>query len=235
MNELIKVNYESDNPTVSGRELHERLAVDTPYTKWFLRMCEYGFDEGKDYWTILSDRSDGLPGKPRTDHALTIPMAKEIAMLQRNAAGKEIRQYLIKMEEAWNAPEVVMSRALRMADVRIKTLQADNSKLVVANTIMAPKAEYFDDLVDRHGLLSFRETAKELKIGERIFTRDLVERKYVFRDKKGKLMPYAQYCNTADKPLFEVKECFNEKTDWSGSQTLITPRGREHFRRLYAG
>ena len=233
MNELIKVNYESDNPTVSGRELHNRLSVGTEYRHWFPRMCEYGFEEGKDYTPVIFDHP--LNGQPTTDHALTIPMAKEIAMLQRNAAGKEIRQYLIKMEEAWNAPEVVMSRALRMADVRIKTLQADNSKLVVVNAIMAPKAEYFDDLVDRHGLLSFRETAKELKIGERVFTRDLVERKYVFRDKKGKLMPYAQYCNTADKPLFEVKECFNEKTDWSGSQTLITPRGREHFRRLYAG
>jgi anti-repressor protein len=70
MNELIPINYESEHPTVSGRELHAFLEVDTPYHKWFPRMCEYGFAEGKSYWTFLSDRSDGLPGKQPTDHAI---------------------------------------------------------------------------------------------------------------------------------------------------------------------
>ena len=93
MNELLKVNYDSEQPTVSGRELHEFLEIKTAYKDWFPRMVEYGFEEGKDYCSFLSDRSDGLPGKPRTDHELTIPMAKELCMLQRNEKGKQARGY----------------------------------------------------------------------------------------------------------------------------------------------
>ena len=94
---------------------------------------------------------------------------------------------------------------------------------------MAPKAEYFDDLVDRNLLTSFRETAKQLEIKEKAFIAFLMEKKFIYRDKKGKLMPYAEKNNG----LFEVKECFNEKTQWSGTQTMITPKGRETFRLLY--
>ena len=93
---------------------------------------------------------------------------------------------------------------------------------------MQPKAEYFDELVDRNLLTSFRETAKQLEIKEKDFIRFLIDKKYIYRDKKGKLMPYAEKNNG----LFEVKECFNDKTKWSGTQTLITPKGRETFRLL---
>lgn len=72
MNELIKVDYSNDRPAVSARELHEFLEVETPFSKWFPRMCEYGFTEGESYRTFLSNRSDGLPGKPRQDAAITI-------------------------------------------------------------------------------------------------------------------------------------------------------------------
>ena len=109
MTNLIPINYENpERPTVSGRELYAFLDVNTPYKQWFDRMAEYGFDEGKDYCTILCDRSDGLAGKPRTDHQLTIPMAKEIAMIQRNERGKIARQYFIKIEEQWNSPDAIM-------------------------------------------------------------------------------------------------------------------------------
>jgi phage anti-repressor protein len=118
MNELIQNNYENEKPTVSGRELHAFLEVETPYHKWFPRMCEYGFAEGKSYWTFLSDRSDGLPGKQPTDHALTISMAKEICMLQRSSKGKECREYFIVCEEAWNSPEKIMERAWEIAHRR---------------------------------------------------------------------------------------------------------------------
>lgn len=108
-------------------------------------------------------------------------------------------------------------------------LTAVNSQLTVDKQIMQPKADYFDELVDRNLLTSFRETAKQLGIGEKLFVSFLLEKKYLYRDKKGKLMPYAEKNNG----LFEVKECFNEKTQWSGTQTLITPKGREAFRLLY--
>ncbi|GHU60931.1 hypothetical protein FACS1894171_2870 [Clostridia bacterium] len=96
---------------------------------------------------------------------------------------------------------------------------------------MAPKADYFDELVDRNLLTSLRDTAKELGIKERMFVTFLVEHKYLYRDKKGKLTPYAEKNNE----LFEVKECFNEKTQWSGVQTMVTPKGRETFRLLMEG
>ena len=93
MNELISINYNSENPTVLGRELHEALNVETRYNDWFKRMCEYGFEENKDFYSNLSKTSDN--GRPGTEHHLSIPMAKEICMLQRSDKGKEFRQYFI--------------------------------------------------------------------------------------------------------------------------------------------
>lgn len=228
MNELIKINYDSERPTVLGRDLYEALEVKTAYKDWFPRMCEYGFEENVDYSSFLSNRVDGKAGKPRNDHQLTIPMAKEICMLQRNEKGKMFRQYFIQIEESWNSPEMVMSRALKMAENQIKKLTVINSQLTVDNTIMKPKADYFDELVDRNLLTNFRETAKQLEVGEKKFINFLIEHKYIYRDKRGKLMPYAD----KNKGLFEMKESYNEKTKWSGTQTLITPKGRETFRLL---
>ncbi len=225
MNELIKVNYDNDTPTVSGRELHELLDIKTPYDKWFPRMCEYGFSESIDFSTFLSESTGG---RPATDHQLTIEMAKEICMLQRNDKGKQVRQYFLNLEKAWNTPEMIMSRALKMAENQICKLQAVNSELTVKNQILQPKADYFDSLCDRGLLTSFRETAKELNIKEKKFINFLIDKKYLYRDKKGKLMPYSSKNNG----LFELKETFNEKTQWSGTQTLITPKGRETFRLL---
>jgi phage anti-repressor protein len=118
LNELITISYEAETPTVSGRELHAALGVETDYPHWFARMCEYGFKEGKSYRTILSDRSDGLPGKPLTDHVITIAMAKELCMLQRSEKGKRFREYFIQAEEAWNSPDKVMERAMQIAHQR---------------------------------------------------------------------------------------------------------------------
>ena len=115
MNELIPIQYESEKPTVSGRELHALLKIETRYNDWFPRMCEYGFHEGKDFCPILSKSSGGRPG---TDHAVTIPMAKELCMLQRTAKGKQCREYFIKCEEAWNSPDKIMERALQIAHRR---------------------------------------------------------------------------------------------------------------------
>lgn len=141
MTDLIKVDYSGEKPAVSARELHEFLDVKTAYKDWFPRMCEYGFSEGVDYCSILSDRVDGLPGKPRHDAAVTIDMAKEICMLQRNEKGKMARQYFLQLERDWNSPEKVMARALQIADRRIKTLeskvQADAPKVLFADSVAA--------------------------------------------------------------------------------------------------
>ena len=195
MNELININYDTDKPTVSGRELHKALEVKDHYTDWFKRMTEYGFTEGEDFigFSEKSDKPTG--GRPSTDHQLTIPMAKEICMLQRNDKGKQFRQYFIRVEEAWNSPEMIMKRALDYANENVKRLQIQVSTLQVDNEIMKPKADYFDELVDRNTLTSFRETAKQLDVKEKVFINFLLEHKYIYRDKKGKIMPYAEKNN----------------------------------------
>ena len=241
MTELIRMDMDSASEfPINGRELHERLGIETPYHKWFPRMCEYGFEAGKDFQEV-SDKNvqNPLGGRPSTDHNLTLSMAKELCMLQRTEQGREVRRYLIRVEEAWNSPDAIMARALTIANDRVKELtgqvlklEASNSELTVQTQIMRPKAEYFDELVDRNLLTSFRETAKQLHVKERAFVDFLLSHKYVYRDKKGKLTPYAQH---TEKGLFELKECVNEKTQWSGTQTLITPKGRETFRLLCQG
>lgn len=124
---------------------------------------------------------------------------------------------------------IQLCQQLKAEQDKNAALTAANSQLTVDKQIMQPKADYFDELVDRNLLTSFRETAKQLDIKEKVLIQFLLEKKYIYRDKKGKLMPYAEKNNG----LFEVKECFNEKTQWSGTQTLVTPKGRETFRLLY--
>lgn len=234
MNELIKISYENaERPTVSGRELHEALEVKTAYKDWFPRMCEYGFTEGEDFNPLKNEqvRTEGNRQVSRelTDHQLTIPMAKEICMLQRSEKGKQFRQYFIRVEEAWNSPDMIMKRALEIANEKVKALQVSVSQLTVDKQIMQPKADYFDELVDRNLLTGIRETAKELKVKQNTFVNFLLDKKYLYRDKKGKLMPYAK---PMENGLFEVKEFSNEKTGFSSTQVFITPKGKETFRLL---
>lgn len=133
-------------------------------------------------------------------------------------------------------PEELMAKALLVAnktladrEAHICELTVQNSQLTVEKQIMQPKAEYFDELVDRNLLTNFRETAKELGIKPKAFVAWLLEKKFLYRDQKGKLLPREDKNNG----LFEVKEAKNDKTQWSGVQTLITPKGRETFRLLY--
>ena len=134
------------------------------------------------------------------------------------------------LEQALTSPDFLIKLAteLKEEQEKRKELELKNSRLTVDNQIMQPKADYFDELVDRNLLTSIRETAKELKIKEREFINFLLDKKYLYRDKKGKLIPYAQKNNG----LFELKECYNETSSWKGVQTLITPKGRETFRLL---
>ena len=235
MNDLIQIHYDNAGcPTVSGRELHEALGVETPYTTWVKRMCEYGFSENVDFATCFpnleSENQHG--GQNKIDHQLTIPMAKELCMLQRTDKGKEMRQYFIAVEAQWNSPDAIMARALQLSTARLKEMQITVSALTVENQIMKPKAEYFDELVDRNLLTGIRETAGELGVKQSQFVAFLLEKKYMYRDKRGKLTAYAK--PLADG-LFERKECVNEKTQWKGTQDLVTPKGRETFRLLMVG
>lgn len=158
-----------------------------------------------------------------------LPTAKQFKRWVTSEVLPSIRKnggYIAGQEQL--TPSELMAKALLVANKTLAERDARISELTVQNAIMQPKAEYFDELVDRNLLTSFRETAKQLGVEEKKFISFLMEKKYIYRDKKAKLMPYADKNNG----LFEVKECFNEKTKWSGTQTLITPKGREKFRLL---
>lgn len=134
LNEIIKVVYEDESgrPTVLGRDLHEVLEIKTPYTQWFDRMKEYGFNENTDYVLVSQKSETNNPKNPYTtitNHQITIEMAKEICMIQRSELGKQYRRYFIELEKQWNSPEAVMARALKMADRKIETLKTENTSL----------------------------------------------------------------------------------------------------------
>lgn len=137
------------------------------------------------------------------------------------------------LEQALTSPDFLIKLAteLKEEQEKRKQLEVRNSRLTMDNQIMQPKADYFDELVDRHLLTNIRETVKELQVKEMEFINFLLDKGYLFRNKKGKLEPCAQ----KNKGLFEIKECFNEKTEWKGIQTLVTPKGRETFRLLLHG
>ncbi len=137
------------------------------------------------------------------------------------------------LKEALTSPDFLIKLATKLKEEQEKNLnlQAINSRLEVENEIMQPKAEYFDELVARNLLTNFRDTAKMFQIKQNEFIKFLLDKKYIYRDNKGKLLPYASK-NTG---LFEIKETLNFKTDFKTTQTLITPLGREHFRVLVAG
>lgn len=139
MNELITVNLnDNQEPVVSGRQLHEALGVKTAYKDWFPRMVEYGFVDGQDFCSNLSESTGG---RRAVDHVIKLDMAKEIAMIQRTDKGKEVRQYFIQVEKDFNSPEKIMARALLLADKKISKLEAqveaDKPKVLFANAVSA--------------------------------------------------------------------------------------------------
>jgi anti-repressor protein len=160
MNDLLTVTNNEQFP-VSGRELHERLGIETPYHIWFPRMAEYGFVEHEDYCSKMFIRSDGLPGKPRTDHMLTLNTAKHLCAIQRTPKGMEVRQYLINVENQWNTPEAVMERAYIMAKENLAALQGKFKLLSAVNDELKPKAAYCDLLLTTPDAVSITTIAKE--------------------------------------------------------------------------
>lgn len=171
MMDLIAVNVtDEDKQIVSGRDLHMFLNIETPYMKWFSRMCEYGFEEGIDYTTKdkIVLRSDGtiMPQK-QYNHQLSIEMAKQLCMLARNDKGKQAREYFIQIERDWNSPEKVMGRALKIANNVI-----NNQKITIAQQNqqlqeLQPKATYYDLVLQNTSLLSITQIAKDFGLSAR--------------------------------------------------------------------
>ena len=187
------------------------------------------FDGNQDKETIIINES----GLYSLILSSKLPTAKEFKRWVTSEVLPSIRKnggYIAGQQEL--TPAELMARALLVAQNTLAERDKRISELTVHNQIMQPKADYFDELVDRNLLTGIRETAKELGAKPKEFVSFLIAKKYLYRDQKGKLMPYQAH---VDAGLFELKECFNEKTQWGGTQTMVTPKGRETFRLLLLG
>ncbi len=163
-NEIIKIEMnEKQEPIVSGRDLHEALEIQTEYKKWFARMCEYGFLENQDYARVT--QKCPTPGglQDITNHAIKLDMAKEIAMIQRNEAGKKIRQYFIQIEKDYNSPEKVMARSLIYANSQINQLTIDLKQLETKIEEQKPKVLFADSVSASSTSILVGELAKIIK------------------------------------------------------------------------
>lgn len=180
MNELIKISYDGELPTVSARDLHEALEIKTAWKDWFPRMCDYGFTEGIDYsikWSELKNEhavpfeksAQYMASKGYSmDADMTVEMGKQICMIQRTDKGKQYRQYFLDLEKAWNTPEQIMARALKMAEAKISDLKQRTSHLEIEVKAkdqmigeLKPKADYTSLILDNKGLVTITQIAKD--------------------------------------------------------------------------
>lgn len=231
MNELIKITYNNDRPAVSARDLHDFLEVKTAYKDWFPRMCEYGFTEGEDFCSFLSESTGGRPAQ---DAVLTIDMAKELCMVQRNEKGKQARQYFLQIEKDWNSPEKVMARALQIAGDKLKRLEskveADAPKVLFADAVSASKTS-----------ILVGELAKLLKqngvdIGQHRLFRWMRENGYLIRRNGTDFNMPTQ--KSMDLGLFTVKETAITHSDGTvtvSKTTKVTGKGQQYFIQKFLG
>lgn len=228
MNELIEIKVnKNQEPIVSGRMLHEFLEVKSPYTQWFERMKEYGFAENEDFVPHSQKcESGGASGiKVIQDHAIKLDMAKEIAMIQRTDKGKQARQYFIQVEKDYNSPEKIMARALQIAQQELSTLRLENKVQSQQIAELAPKATYYDLVLQCNSLLSVTEIAKDYGMSATKFNRVLKDLGVQYKQ-SGVWFLYAKY---QDKGYTSTKtQNYNRPDGSQGSKvhTYWTQKGR---------
>ena len=235
---LIPINYEGEQPTVSARDLHEGLEIKSYFTTWFDRMCEYGFTEN-DYKKCFPKMESGLNGgQNMIDYQISVDMAKQICMIQRSEKGKQYRQYFIDLEKAWNTPEQVMARALKLADRTIDTLKEENKKLIEDNERMRPKEIFEDAVKASDSSILIGDLAKLLRqngvdTGQKRLFEQLRNEGYLMKTGSSRNMPTQRY--VADG-LFQIKETVISNPDGSvrmTKTTKVTGKGQQYFLNKY--
>lgn len=165
MSNSIKINTIGVDITLSARELHGFLEIKTEFKDWFPRMVEYGFEENVDFNQLKIERvqQEGNREVKRTvtDFEIKLDMAKEIAMIQRNEKGKQARKYFIQVEKAWNSPEMIMKRALEIANKQVANLKLENNQQKQMIGELKPKADYTDSILKNKGLVTITQIAKD--------------------------------------------------------------------------
>ena len=242
MNELLKINYEAEQPTVSARDLHEALEINTRFNDWFSRMAEYGFENGVDF-NLLKNEKVRLEGNREVkrdimDYQISVDMAKQICMIQRSEKGKQYRQYFIDLEKAWNTPEQVMARALKLADRTIDNLKEDNKKLIEDNERMRPKEIFADAVSASNSSILIGDLAKLLRqngvdTGQKRLFEQLRNEGYLMKTGASRNMPKQKY---VENGFFQIKETVISNPDGSvrmTKTTKVTGKGQQHFLNKY--
>ena len=180
MNNLIEIQVnENQEQTISGRELHMFLGVDTKYNDWIQRMLQYGFEDGQDF-NLLKKEQVQIEGKREVrreiaDHIMKLDMAKELCMLKRKEKGKQARHYFLEVERDWNSPEKVMARALVIANKQIDTLKLENTvqRQVIAE--FKPIKEYVDTILSSEDTVTITQIAADYGLSAKALNKILNE------------------------------------------------------------
>jgi len=229
MNELI--NFTENEQMVSARELHEKLEIKTKFSMWFERMLEFGFEPNKDFFPKTGKTSE-TGGRPQTDYEITIEMAKEICMIQRTPKGKEVRQYLIQLERAWNTPELVMARGLQASQKliveqseKIKALGTElaNKSLLIEQ--LEPKATYYDLILQCADLISTTEIAKDYGMSAKALNQKLHNFGIQFYQ-SGRWFLYAKYENKGYTQSKTTNFAKSDGTQGCSTHMYWTQKGR---------
>lgn len=238
MNDLITINYDTENPTVSARELHEGLEIKTAFKDWFPRMAEYGFEIGKDFNPLKNEqvRIEGSREVTREslDYQISVDMAKQICMIQRTEKGRQYRQYFLDLEKAWNTPEQIFARALKMADRTIDSLKHQNEGLLEDVKRMKPKEIFADAVAYSQTSILVGDLAKILKqngvnTGQKRLFEMLRNEGFLIKGGSSKNMPTQR---SMEMGLFEVKESTISNPDGSmrvTKTTKVTGKGQQYF------
>lgn len=243
MNELLKIEInENQEQTVSGRELHMFLGIETPYKKWFDRMREYGFAENADYLTVdknVYGQNGQLMPQKQYDHIMKLDMAKELCMLARNEKGKQARQYFIEVERDWNRPEKVMARALKLAEIELKKVTAFAAEQTKQLEAAKPKAIFADAVAASNNTILIGDLAKLLKqngheTGQKRLFEYLRDNGYLIKRKGSDYNSPTQ--RAMEMKLFEIKETTVVLPDGSvktNKTTKVTGKGQIYFINLF--
>lgn len=196
-------------------------------------MKDYGFSEGEEFFPKLGKTSE-LGGRPQMDYEITVDMAKQICMIQRTPEGKACRQYLIDLEKAWNTPEQVMARALKIANKQIDDLK--NNNLMLERKIEAdkPKTIFADAVSTSNTSILVGDLAKLIcqngvKIGQKRLFEWMRENNFLIKSGSSRNMPQQRY---VENGLFEVKESNVQNPDGSvriTRTTKVTGKGQLYF------
>ena len=181
MKELIKINNDG---LVSARELHEKLASKRQFTNWIepyiKKNNDYLFEENVDF-TRINAGVNPTNNVPIIDYAITIAMAKEIAMVSKTEKGKEVRRYFIQIEKSWNSPEMIMKRALEIANRKVESLQLENVQQKQIIGELKPKADYTDLILQNKGLIKVTSIAKDYGMSAQEFNKLLCDFKIQYK------------------------------------------------------